>query len=109
MKSHGSSLWITGPQLALAPWWTRDHGAAWPLRSSGGHHDSSERERERSSELSPMVSLGGRATAMVTRLRSTEAPDGASIRWGDGFECEEERLEAGWVQWIMWVLSLCLL
>jgi hypothetical protein len=47
MKSHGSSLWITGPRLALAPWWTRDHEAAWPLRSSGGHHDSSERERER--------------------------------------------------------------
>jgi hypothetical protein len=45
-KSHGSSLWNIGPRLALSTWWTRDHGAARPLRGSGGRHDSSERERE---------------------------------------------------------------
>jgi hypothetical protein len=31
------------------------------------------------------------------------------IRWGDGSGCEEERLEPGWVWWIMGVLSLRLL
>jgi hypothetical protein len=46
MKSHRSGPWITGPQLAQGPWWTRDHRAAWPLRGSGGYRDSSERERE---------------------------------------------------------------
>jgi hypothetical protein len=45
-KSYGSGLWITGPRLALGPWWTRDHGVAQPLQGSGGHRDSSERERE---------------------------------------------------------------
>jgi hypothetical protein len=34
------------PRLALGPWWTHDHGAVQPLQGSGGHHDSSERERE---------------------------------------------------------------
>jgi hypothetical protein len=45
-KSHGSGLWITGPRLSLDPWWTHDHGAVRPIRGSGGHRDSSERERE---------------------------------------------------------------
>jgi hypothetical protein len=44
-KSHGSGLWIMGPQLALDPWSTQDHGAARPLRGSGGRRDSSKRER----------------------------------------------------------------
>jgi hypothetical protein len=78
-KNHGSGLWITGPWLALGPWWIHDHGAGRPLRGSGGHRDSSkggkerERERERarererrSSEFSPMVPLGGRAAEMTT-------------------------------------------
>jgi hypothetical protein len=38
---------MTGPRLTLGPWWTHDHGAAWPLWGSGGRRDSSERERER--------------------------------------------------------------
>jgi hypothetical protein len=45
-KSHGSSLLITRPQLALDPWWTHDNGVARPLQGSGGCRDSSERERE---------------------------------------------------------------
>jgi hypothetical protein len=44
-KSHGSGLWITKSWLALSPWWTCDHGVARLLRGSGGHRDSSERER----------------------------------------------------------------
>jgi hypothetical protein len=44
-KSYRSGLWITRPRLALGPWWTRDHGAARPLRGLRGRHDSSERER----------------------------------------------------------------
>jgi hypothetical protein len=42
-----------------------------------------ERERERRSlGFSPMVSLGGGAAEMVTRLRSTEATDEAPMgRW----------------------------
>jgi hypothetical protein len=31
------------------------------------------------------------------------------LQWGDGSGCEDERLEPGWVQWIMGVLSLLLL
>jgi hypothetical protein len=46
-KSPGSGLWITGPQMALGSLLTHDHGAARPLRGSGGRRDSSERERER--------------------------------------------------------------
>jgi hypothetical protein len=34
------------PRLALGPWWTHDQRVARPLRGSGGHRDSSERERE---------------------------------------------------------------
>jgi hypothetical protein len=34
-----------GPRLALGPWWTCDHGVARLLQGSGGHRDSSERER----------------------------------------------------------------
>jgi hypothetical protein len=58
-KSHGSGLWITRPWLALGPWWTCEHGAARPLRGARGHHDSLEREKERmrSSGLSPMYPL----------------------------------------------------
>jgi hypothetical protein len=37
---------MTGPQLALGPWWTRDHGATRLLQGSRGRGDSSERERE---------------------------------------------------------------
>jgi hypothetical protein len=46
-KSPGSGLWITRPQMALGSLLTHDHGAARPLRGSGGRRDSSERERER--------------------------------------------------------------
>jgi hypothetical protein len=59
--------------MALSAWWTRDHGAAWPLRGSGGHHDSSEREREREkrrrrlSGFSPIAPLEGGAAEMITR------------------------------------------
>jgi hypothetical protein len=35
---------MTGPRLALGPWWTRDHGVARPLRGSRGRRDSSNRE-----------------------------------------------------------------
>jgi hypothetical protein len=63
-KSHGSGLWITGPRLALGPWWTRNHVAARPLQDSGGRRDSLEREG-RSSEFSPIMPLGGRAVEMV--------------------------------------------
>jgi hypothetical protein len=82
-KSHGSGLWITGPRLSLDPWWTHDHGAVRPIRGSGGHRDSSEREREwRSLGFLPMTSLGGEAVEMATRWRSTEAVGGAPIgRW----------------------------
>jgi hypothetical protein len=45
-KSYGSGLWLTEPRLALCLWWTHGHGAAWPLRGSGGRCDSSEREGE---------------------------------------------------------------
>jgi hypothetical protein len=31
------------------------------------------------------------------------------LRWGDGSRREEERLEPGWVRWIMGVLSLHIL
>jgi hypothetical protein len=58
MKSHEVGLWIMGPRLALGAWKTRDHGAVWPLRGSGGHRDSSKRER-RLSGFSPMAPLGG--------------------------------------------------
>jgi hypothetical protein len=82
-KSHGSGLWITGPRLALGPWWTCDHGAARPLRGSGGHRDSSERERERrSSGFSSTAPLGDGAAEITTQRRSTEAVDGALTgRW----------------------------
>jgi hypothetical protein len=40
MKSRGSGLWITGPQLALGEWCTHDHGMAWLLRGSRGHQGS---------------------------------------------------------------------
>jgi hypothetical protein len=43
--------------MALSAWWTRDHGAMWPLRGSGGHHDSSEREREREEEEEEVVGV----------------------------------------------------
>jgi hypothetical protein len=80
MKSHGSSLWITGPRLALSAWWTHDHGAAWLLQGSGGRRDRSERERRRSSGFSPMAPLRGGAAEMATRRHSTEAVDGAPMR-----------------------------
>ncbi|WP_428025484.1 hypothetical protein, partial [Arcobacter sp.] len=38
---------VCGSWQALGPWWTHDHGAARPLQGSGGHRDSSKRERER--------------------------------------------------------------
>jgi hypothetical protein len=78
-----------GPQLALSPLWTHDHGAAWThqslgarlLRDLGGHRDSSERER-RSSGFSPMAPLGGGAAEMVKRRCSIEATGGAPMgRW----------------------------
>jgi hypothetical protein len=56
-----------GTRLALGPWWTHDHGAARPHRGSGSHCDSSERERGRLSEFSPMASHGGEAPEMATR------------------------------------------
>jgi hypothetical protein len=31
------------------------------------------------------------------------------LRWAGGFGRDDERLELGWVRWIMGVLSLCLL
>jgi hypothetical protein len=82
-KSHASGLWITRPRLPLGPWWTRDHGAARPLRGSGGHRGSSERERERRlSGFSPMTPLGGGATEMAIQQRSKEAAGGAPMgRW----------------------------
>jgi hypothetical protein len=78
-----SGLWITGPRLALSPCWTRDHGAAWPLRGSGGRCDSSERERDRSSSgFSPIALLEVGATEMTTRRFSIEAVSGAPMgRW----------------------------
>jgi hypothetical protein len=80
-KSHGSGLWITGPQLALSPWWTHDHRAARPLRGSRGRRGSSEREREeRLSRFPPMTPLGAKATEMATQWCSTEAVGGAPMR-----------------------------
>jgi hypothetical protein len=38
---------VCGSWQALGPWWIHDHGAARPLQGSGGHRDSSKRERER--------------------------------------------------------------
>jgi uncharacterized protein (DUF2237 family) len=79
-KSHGSSLSITRPQLALDPWWTHDNGVARPLQGSGGCRDSSERERERRlSGFSPMAPLGGRGSEMATRWCSTKAAGGAPM------------------------------
>jgi hypothetical protein len=88
-KSYGSGLWITGPRLALGPWWTRDHGVAQPLQGSGGHRDSSEREREDVVEV-------------LTNGTTCRRP--MVLRWGDCFGREEERLKLGWVWWIMAVL-----
>jgi hypothetical protein len=90
-KSHGSGVWIAGPQLALSPWWTHDHGAARPLRGSGGHRDRLERKRERrSSWFSPIASLGGRAAQMATQQRSTEVAGGAPMgRW---FRAHEKKV-----------------
>jgi hypothetical protein len=69
-KNYGSALWIMGPRLALGPWWTHDHEAAWPLQGSGDHYDSSERGRERrSSEFSPMAPLGGGDGLMIALNR----------------------------------------
>jgi hypothetical protein len=48
-KSHGSGLWITGPQMTLGSLLTHDHGAERLLRGSGVRRDSSEREGERRS------------------------------------------------------------
>jgi hypothetical protein len=69
--------------LPLGPWWTRDHGAARPLRDSGGRRDSLERERRRrSSGFSPMTPLEGGAAEMVIQRRSTEAAGGVPMgRW----------------------------
>jgi hypothetical protein len=63
---------MMGPRLALGPWWTRDHGAARPLRGLGGCRDSSKRERRRSSGFSSMTPLRGGAVEMDTRRRSKE-------------------------------------
>jgi hypothetical protein len=60
-----------------------------------------------SSGFSPMAPLGGRAAEMATLRRSTEAS--VVLRWGDVFGHDEERLELGWVQWIVGVLSSWLL
>jgi hypothetical protein len=67
-KSHGSGLWTTGPQLALGPWWTHDHGVVRPLRGSRGRRDSSEREREgrRSLGFSPIAPLKDGAAEIAT-------------------------------------------
>jgi hypothetical protein len=69
--------------LTLGSWWTHDHGATWPFRGSGGHRDSSERERERRSPgFSPMAPLGVVAIEMATQRRSIETVGGASMgRW----------------------------
>jgi hypothetical protein len=85
---------MTGPQLALGPWWTRDHGATRLLQGSRGRGDSSERERER----------GGRRGSHQWRHLAAElwrwSHDGAQkrrpvvLRWGDGSRREEERLTA---------------
>jgi hypothetical protein len=82
-KSHRSGLWITGPRLALGPWWTRDYGTMRLLWGSEGHRDSLERERERrSSGFSPIAPLGGGAVKIVTQRRSTKAADGSPMgRW----------------------------
>jgi hypothetical protein len=77
-KSHGLGLWITKPWLALGAWWTRDHGEARPLRGSGGHCDSSKRER-RSLGFSPIGPLEDGAAEMTTRRLSTEAAGGAPM------------------------------
>jgi hypothetical protein len=78
-----------GPRLALNPLWTRDHGAAWTqqslgarlLQGSGGHCNSSKRER-RSLGFSPMAPLGGGAVEMVGWWCSTEAAGGTLMgRW----------------------------
>jgi hypothetical protein len=81
-KSHGLSLWIMKPWLALSPWLTHDHGVVRPLRGSGGCCDSSEREREREREsrskgFSPMMLFGGGAAEMATQRRSIEVTGGA--------------------------------
>jgi hypothetical protein len=67
-KSHGSGLWTTGPQLALGPWWTHDHGVVRPLRGSRGRRDSSERERggRRSLGFSPIAPLKDGAAEIAT-------------------------------------------
>jgi hypothetical protein len=73
-----------GPRLTVGPWWTRDHGATRLFWGSGGHHDSSERERERGGRrgLTPMAPLGSRAVEMVKQRCSTKAADGATMaRW----------------------------
>jgi hypothetical protein len=72
--------------LALGLWWTRGHGAARPLRDSGGRRDSSEKGggREERSLLgfSPMVPVGGETMEMATRRHSGEAAGGAPMeRW----------------------------
>jgi hypothetical protein len=54
-----------------------------------------------------MAPLGGVAAEMATRQCSTEVTGGAPM--GDGSGHEEKRLEPGWVQWIMGVLSSHLL
>jgi hypothetical protein len=59
------------------------------------------------SGFSPMAPLEGVAAEMATRQCSTEVTGGAPM--GDGSGHEEKRLEPGWVQWIMGVLSSHLL
>jgi hypothetical protein len=58
------------------------------------------RER-RSSRFSPMTQLGGGVMEMATRRHSTKATSGAPMGDGSG---REERLELGWLRWIIGVL-----
>jgi hypothetical protein len=95
-KNHESVLWITEPRLALSPWWTHDHGAARPLRGSGGNQGSHQWHHLKA-ELWRWPHDGAEQRRPVV------------LQWGDGSGHEEDRLESGWVQWIMGVFSLCLL
>jgi hypothetical protein len=97
---HGTTA-SSRSMVDLRPWC----GAAAP--GSRGRRDSSERERG--------VRRGSHQWHHMEAKLWRWPHDGAQQRqpvvphWGDGSGREEERLEPGWVRWIMVVLSSCLL
>jgi hypothetical protein len=77
-RDHG---WLS-VHCGLTAMGRRDRSGAREVIVIAQRERERRRRRRKSSEFSPMVSLGGRAVEMVTRQRSTKVAGGAPMgRW----------------------------